>query len=95
MSNLAPEKGMPRDAFLIYLSHFANAGPDHPIIQTALQELGLAECQLFTGAQMRAVELAVATLVQSGLDSSEDPKIKTYARIMRDAQAMMARHLRA
>lgn len=89
---LMERAAMPRQAFLVYLGHFAGAAPNHPLIELALQELGLADREAYTAEEMRTIEQAVATLVQAGLESVEDPRIQTYARIMRHAHGMIARH---
>jgi hypothetical protein len=83
---------VPWDLFLVYLSHFAKAGAEDKLIWTALVELGLDKKDTFTGAEMRAVERAIAILVQAGLDSSEDPETQKYARIFAAANHVFAKH---
>ena len=90
-----PEEGVPAmawDQFLIFLTHLGATGPDDPLVWMVLEELGLADKRAFTQAEMLAIEHGLGIVIQSGLESSKDPQVQAYAKLMATANAMFTRH---
>jgi hypothetical protein len=83
---------IPWDQFLVWVTAFGNCGADDQLVWIALDELGLADKDAFTGAEMLAIEHAVGVLIQSGLESSTDPKAKAYAKLMANANQLFTKY---
>lgn len=83
---------IPWDQFLMWLTAFGNLGADDPLVFIVLHALNLTDKDAFTGEEMLAIERALGTLIQSGLESSTDPKAAPYAKLMANANQLFTKY---
>jgi hypothetical protein len=62
-------------AFLNHLLGLAGLSADHPLAAEAVAACGLADRTAFTGAEMQAIETAIAQKVQLKLAVSNNPDV--------------------
>lgn len=62
-------------AFLNHLLGLAGLSEGHPLAAEAVAACGLADRTAYTGAEMQAIELAIAQKVQLKLAVSNDPDV--------------------
>lgn len=80
------------DMFLVYLTAFGGQGANHPLVWQVLDELGLAERNAFTRAEMQAIEKALAAKIQLKLACSNDPRAHRMLKLLSHANKMVEAH---
>lgn len=80
------------DMFLVYLTAFGNQGADNALVWEVLGELGLAERNAFTGAEMMAIEKAIMAKLQLKLACSSDERAGKLLNLLNHANRLTERH---
>lgn len=76
--------------FQAHLAAIAGMGADDPLLAEAIAVCGLTEKTEYTGAEMQAVENAIAQKVQLKLAVSNDPDVNGLKALISSVNRMVA-----